>query len=283
MRFSDVGWTDIRATTALTSILLEGLGYQAEEEALSVPGSFVELQAGRVDAFLGAWLPTMAENLDPFVAQGTVEVLGVNLEGARFSLAVPTYLADHGLTDFTDIAAFGDALNHRILGIEPGNDGNRLAAALIGDRRFGLDGFEVVASSEQGMLDAVTSAIDAGQAVVFLAWEPHPMNTEFDLTYLDGGDEFFGPNHGASTVHTAIRAGYAEECPNASRLLANLVFSIDMENTLMGAVLDENQSPRDAALAWLLANPSALEPWLEGVETLDGAAGLLAVRSHLGL
>ena len=28
VRFSDVGWTDITATTALTSVVLEALGYE---------------------------------------------------------------------------------------------------------------------------------------------------------------------------------------------------------------------------------------------------------------
>ncbi len=33
--------------------------------------------------------------------------------------------------------------------------------------------------------------------IVFLAWEPHLMNTKFHLTYLDGGDKYFGPNFAA--------------------------------------------------------------------------------------
>src|SRR3546814_16113238 len=34
---ADVGWTDITATTAATSVVLEGLGYQPEAAMLSVP------------------------------------------------------------------------------------------------------------------------------------------------------------------------------------------------------------------------------------------------------
>ena len=40
VRFSDVGWTDITATTALTSAVLEGLGYQTSAEILSVPVTY---------------------------------------------------------------------------------------------------------------------------------------------------------------------------------------------------------------------------------------------------
>ena len=37
VRFSDVGWTDITATTAATSLVLEGLGYETDVKVLSVP------------------------------------------------------------------------------------------------------------------------------------------------------------------------------------------------------------------------------------------------------
>jgi len=33
--------------------------------------------------------------------------------------------------------------------------------------------------------------------IVFLAWDPHPMNIQFELRYLAGGDSAFGPNYGA--------------------------------------------------------------------------------------
>ena len=43
----------------------------------------------------------------------------------------------------------------RFYGIEPGNDGNRLILDMIGEDAFGLGEFELVESSEQGMLAQV--------------------------------------------------------------------------------------------------------------------------------
>ena len=43
-------------------------------------------------------------------------------------------------------------------GIEPGNDGNLIIQGMIDDDAFGLSGFEVVESSEQGMLSQVEAA-----------------------------------------------------------------------------------------------------------------------------
>ena len=149
---------------------------------------------------------------------------------------MPTYLAEQGLKDFADIAKFRDQLNGQIYGIEPGNDGNRLILEMIEKDAFGLKGFELVESSEQGMLAQVARATQDKEPIVFLGWEPHPMNTNFDLTYLSGGDEVFGPNYGGATVYTNARAGYLEECPNVGQLLKNLKFTLTMENEIMGGI-----------------------------------------------
>src|SRR5690606_27482224 len=124
--FVDVGWTDITATTAATSVVLEGLGYEPEAEVLSVPVTYASLKNGDIDVFLGNWMPTMEGDIAKYREDGSVEVLGANLEGAKYTLAVPKYTADAGLKDFADIAAFKDKLGGKIYGIEPGNDGNRL-------------------------------------------------------------------------------------------------------------------------------------------------------------
>ena len=283
VRFSDVGWTDITSTTAATSVVLEGLGYEPETEVLSVPVTYASLKNQDIDVFLGNWMPTMEADVRPYLEDGSVENVGVNLEGAKYTLAVPSYLAEQGLKDFADIAKFRDQLEGQIYGIEPGNDGNRLILQMIEQDSFGLKGFEVVESSEQGMLAQVARAAQDQEPIVFLGWEPHPMNANFELTYLSGGDEVFGPNYGGATVYTNVRAGYLEECPNVGQLLKNQKFTLAMENEIMGAILNDGQDPGDAAAAWLKAHPDVVTGWLEGVTTFEGEPGLPAVKEHLGM
>jgi glycine betaine/proline transport system substrate-binding protein len=280
---ADIGWTDVQATTAATSLVLEGLGYEPDVPLLSVPITFASMQRGEVDVFLGDWQPSMAADRQPYLDDGSVEVLGVNLEGAKYTLAVPTYLAEQGLTDFADIAAFAEQLNGEIYGIEPGNDGNRLILEMIESGSFGLGEFELVESSEQGMLAQVERFVDREEGVVFLAWAPHPMNEAFDITYLAGGDDWFGPDFGGATVHTNARAGLTEECPNLGTFLSQLRFTLAMENAIMGQILNDGLDPEEAARDWLVANPGILDGWLEGVTTLSGEPGLPAVRASLGL
>ena len=283
VRFSDVGWTDITATTAATSVVLEGLGYEPTTDLLSVPVTYTSLKNGDIDVFLGNWMPTMEADLAPYREDGSVEVVGVNLEGAKYTLATLSSAADAGLKSFEDIAKFRDELDGKIYGIEPGNDGNRLIQDMIDENAFGLEGFEVIESSEQGMLAQVARAERSNDPVVFLGWEPHPMNANHDMTYLSGGDDWFGPDYGGATVYTNVRAGYLEECPNVGQLLSNLEFTLAMENEIMGAILNDDEDPEDAATAWLQNNPGVLESWLEGVTTFDGEEGLPAVKAHLGL
>lgn len=281
--FSDVGWTDITATTALATTVLEALGYQPEVKILSVPVTLTSLGRGDIDVFLGNWMPSQTAMMEPYLADETIDVVRKNLTGAKYTLATLTPTAEQGLTDYSNITEFADELDNKIYGIEPGNEGNMKIARMIENDEFGLGDFEVVESSEQAMLAQADRAAEAGEPIVFLAWEPHPMNTNLDITYLSGGDEIFGPNYGGAEVYTLTRKGYVEECPNVGAFLNNLEFTLDMENQVMGLILDENQAPGEAAKAWLSENPDVLDGWLEGVTTLQGEEGLPAVKEALGI
>ncbi|MFN3281048.1 MAG: choline ABC transporter substrate-binding protein [Tabrizicola sp.] len=279
--FSDVGWTDITATTAATTLVLEALGYETETQILSVPVTYAGLAEGDIDVFLGNWMPTMEGDIASYREAGTVETVRTNLEGAKYTLATNEAGAALGISDFGNIKDHADALEGKIYGIEAGNDGNRLILDMIAADKFGLGKFELVESSEQGMLAEVERKTGAGQPIVFLGWEPHPMNANFKLTYLSGGDDVFGPNFGGAIVATNTRKGYVQECPNTGKFLQNLVFSLQMENEIMGAILNDGTDPRDAAKAWLAANPATWEAWLDGVTTKDGGDAKAAVAAAL--
>jgi glycine betaine/proline transport system substrate-binding protein len=281
--FSDVGWTDITATTAATTVVLGALGYETETKVLSVPVTYTSLAAGDIDVFLGNWMPTMEGDIAPYREAGTVDTVRANLEGAKYTLATNAAGAELGITSFGAIAEHAEALDETIYGIEPGNDGNRLILDMIEADAFGLKGFEVKESSEQGMLAQVARADRREEPIVFLGWEPHPMNANHDMTYLTGGDDWFGPDLGGATVYTNTRAGYVEECPNVGTFLENLQFTLAMENEIMGAILNDGADPEDAATAWLKANPGVLDGWLDGVTTQDGGDAMAAVKAELGL
>jgi glycine betaine/proline transport system substrate-binding protein len=277
VRFSDVGWTDVTATTALVAQLLRSIGYAPTITVLSVPVTFASMQNKDVDVFLGNWMPAQEADRAPYLADGSVVVIGANLEGAKYTLAVPAYTYAAGLHDFDDIKRFGAALNNEIYGIEAGNDGNRLVLKMLQQDLFGLGGFKLVESSEQGMLAQVERSVRNKQPIVFLAWEPHPMNMRFDIKYLAGGDSVFGPNYGGATIYTDTRKGFSAECPNVGKLLGNLKFTLRGESEMMAAILDRHEQPDIAAAEWLKANPTVTKAWLQGVTTFDGHPAFAAL------
>ncbi|MEH3021648.1 MAG: choline ABC transporter substrate-binding protein [Pseudomonas oryzihabitans] len=282
VRFADVGWSDLVVTNSMARYLLGALGYDTEVSRLSLPNSYAALAKNDVDVFLGNWMPAQAKVSQPFVDSGDVERLHANLEGARYTLAVPQYVYDAGVKTFADIARFGDRFGHTLYGIEKGNDGNGLVKKMIATNAFGLGDFKLDESSEQGMLTQVRlKELLKDQWIVFLGWEPHPMNIRHKLAYLDGGDDFFGPNQGGATVYTLVRKGYAQQCANVSKLLSNLVFTPAMENYLMDRVANEQENPRRAVRNWLKRNPDQLDAWLKGVTTRGGAPGNVAVKASL--
>jgi choline ABC transporter permease protein len=279
VRISDIGWSDVTSTSALFSTLVRQLGYDSQVTVLSVPVTYASMKNNDIDVFLGNWMPSMAGDRQAYLADHSVDVVRENLTGAKYTLAVPSYAYDAGLRSFADIKRFAPQLKNLIYGIEPGNDGNRLVLGMIKQNLFGLGDFKLIESSEQGMLAEVERAIHDHEPIVFLGWDPHPMNMRFSMRYLTGGDAVFGPNFGGATIYTNVRAGYTDACPNLGRLLRNLQFTLAGESQMMDAILNQHQQPEVAAAAWLKANPKAVNAWLAGVQTFDGRPALTASRA----
>lgn len=281
VRIGDGGWTDIAFTNGTAEVLLNALGYETEQLLLGLDVTYVSLQNGQIDVFQGNWRPVQDEQYKSFFDNKYVEVLGQNLEGAKYTLVVPDYVAEAGVASFADLAKHADEFGKKIYGIEPGT--NQMLIDMVAADRHGLGDWAVVESSEAGMLSQVARAVEKKEWIVFLGWAPHPMNVNYKITYLSGGDIEFGPNFGGATVHTLSRPGYAAECPNVAKLFSNLVFDVDYENKGMNRIMGDGELAADSAKAMIAAEPGRLEKWLDGVTTVSGEPGLAAVRSALGL
>ncbi|MDR5740613.1 MULTISPECIES: choline ABC transporter substrate-binding protein [unclassified Caballeronia] len=283
VRMADPGWTDIDATNAMSGIVLKALGYKQDVANLSVPITYQGLKKGQIDVFLGNWMPAQAPLVKPFVEEKSIDVVRPNLSNAKFTLAVPDYVAAAGVHSFADLQKNADKFDKRIYGIEPGAPANQNLKKMVDEKAFGLGDWKVVESSETGMLTQVERAIRDKKFIVFLAWEPHLMNTKFRLAYLDGGDRYLGPNFGGATVNTVSRSGYEQQCPNVGRLFRQMAFSVDLENGVIADVLDKKKAIGTAATDALKRHPELLKTWLDNVTTVSGGNGLEAVRSALGV
>ena len=179
---------------------------------------------------------------------------------------------------FADLDTHADKFKHTLYGIAAGSPANISIQDMIKGDEFGLGDWKLVESSEQAMLVQVGRAVKRKDFVVFLGWTPHPMNVQYDMKYLKGGEKYFGES---GTVNTLARKGYAQQCPNVGKLLANLAFTQEMENAVMNEVLSKNAGNDEAVKAWLKANPQVVEGWLQGVTTREGGDALAAVKAKL--
>src|ERR1700680_2497399 len=98
VKFSDVGWTDITATTAIATEIMKGLGYTPKIQVLAVPVTYASMKNKDIDVFLGNWEPSMDNDRKPYVEDKSVVVVAPNLpEGAKYTMAVPPYTFEKGL------------------------------------------------------------------------------------------------------------------------------------------------------------------------------------------
>ncbi len=271
VRFGELDWTDLKAANAISEVLLEQLGYRVilNKEVASV--DIMEHMAnGSIDVFLGYWQPSMNSVVQPFIDDGSIEVLSVNMSDARYTLAVPQFVFDQGVKRFEDLKNHKDKLNGRIYGLEKDASGNRLIQGMIDQDAFELGGFKLVATSEFLMQAQVKRRIRNNNWIVFLGWQPHPMNQHFDIAYLSGGQPYFGKNFGSASVHTVVRAGMSERCNNLNRFLNNLTFPAATLEWIMDMITNQFVPPDRAARLWITQHPEHLSTWLNGVTHRSG-------------
>ena len=279
VRMADVGWTDNTAQNGLFKTVLKGLGYAPEDQVLALPVIMESLKNKDLDIFLDNWMPSNAANVQPYLDEKTLEMLDANLTGAGYGPVVPDYVAAAGVKDVKDLAANADKFDKKFYGIEPGNDGNKIVQAKMDDPANNLQGWELVESSEQGMLAQAQKSMKNQEWIAFLGWTPHPVMGKMKLVYLTG---FENDGFGDAQIKTLTRVGYSAECPNVGKLLSNLKFDLAQESAIMEAI-DGGADGEKASADWLKANPGVLDAWLAGVTTVDGQDGLAAVKGNLGV
>ena len=65
VRMGVVNWTDVIATSAMTQVLLDGLGYNTKQTSASQQIIFAGIRDQRLDLFLGYWNPLMTQTITP--------------------------------------------------------------------------------------------------------------------------------------------------------------------------------------------------------------------------
>lgn len=159
---------------------------------------------------------------------------------------------------------YGDELGFKITGIEAGAGVFKAAEAAV--EEYGLDGWEVQASSSGAMATALGEAYEKEEPIIVTAWEPHWKFSKYDMKFLDDPKEVFG---GEETIETMVREGLEEDLPGVYKFLDNFKWTLED----VGPVMLENiegADPVETAAKWVEENPDLVDEWTEGVEEGNG-------------
>ena len=155
-------------------------------------------------------------------------------------------------------------VDYKITGIEPG--AGVFVAAENTIKEYGLDGWEVQASSSGAMATQLGQAIANEEPIIVTGWSPHWKFTEYDLKYLEDPKGVFGD---VETINTMVREGLEADLPQAYKVLDNFEWSSDDIESVM-LEMQNGEDPEVAAQAWVDENADAVAAWTDGVDEVDG-------------
>lgn len=277
--FGYVNWPGVTVKTAVAKQLLEYLGYQVDLKMLSVPVVFRGLANKDLDLFVGAWLPTMKTIADKYFSDGSIIALTVNLDETIYTLAVPDYVWNAGVKSHADLNKFAERFEHKIIGIEPGNDGNKIVLDMIKNNTYGLKDWKLVEGSAEAMMIAVGAAIKKNEWVCWLGWSPHWMNLAYSIKYLEDPEQVWGSE--PEVVKTVARSDIREQLPEVARLFSQFRVTPEMQNAWVDEYSHQKKKPEEVAVAWIRNNLGVVDQWLFEVRAVDGRRARDAVRAAL--
>ncbi|MCP4352133.1 MAG: ABC transporter substrate-binding protein [Desulfobacterales bacterium] len=279
IRFGYVNWPGVTVKTYVAVQLLDCLGYETDMKMLSVPVTFRGLGNNDLDLFLGAWLPTMKSIAEKYLKQGSVVPVAVNLDETIYTLAVPKYAWDAGVKSHADLEKFADKFNRKIIGIEPGNDGNKIVLDMIKNNNYDLKKWEIVESSSEAMMITVASSMKKKEWIVWLGWSPHWMNLAYDVKYLKDPLKIWGSE--PEIVKTMARAGLKKDIPNVYKLFAQFKVTPDIQNEWINKFSREKIKPEEVSEEWIKNNMGIVDQWVYGVTSADGKRARDVIRKAL--
>lgn len=280
VHFGYVEWPGVTVKTHVAADVLQTLGYKTDMKALSVPIVLKGVDNGDLDVFLGVWRPSMNQMIKPYLGDGKgLELAAVNLQPTLYRPAVPTYVAKQGIHSLADVAKHAAMFDHKVYGIEPGNDGNKLLLGMIKNDTYGWSDMHMVASSTQGMLSQVKRAVNRKQPIVFLAWSPHWMNAVYKLTYLKDPKNVWGGN---GSVSTAVNTGFVDAHPNLKTFFSQMKVDPATQNAWIDAYSRQGQDPDKVAKDWIAKHLDTVDKWTQGMKATDGTPAAQALKAAFG-
>lgn len=246
-------WTDGLALGHLLKVQLEEMGYTVETEELNDAGPlYVGLSQGDIDIYPSAWSEvTHASYMKEYGDR--IEDLGAYYDNAVLTWAVPKYSQ---IRSIEDIPRFADALDSKIIGIEP-SAGLTEASQDSVIPQYGLEAFTLVTSSTTAMLAELKNKVDAQEEIVVTLWRPFWANAEFGMRDLEDPKGALGESE---ALHFLATQGFSEKHPEVAAWIGQLKLDDEQYGSLEDTVVNQYEEGQEteAVKAWIEANPGVL-------------------------
>ncbi|GHC17309.1 ABC transporter substrate-binding protein [Aidingimonas halophila] len=270
LHFGVPAWPGITVKTEIAEQLLNPLGYETTSQELGLQVIYQGLDSGDLDVFLGGWLPAQNDMFNPREEEGSIVSIANNVDGAQMTLAVPDYIYDQGVTSFEDLDENREMFDGEIYGFGSGSAASEILNKAMENDTWGLGDWELVDTSEVGMLSAARDAMSREEPIIWVGWTPHWMNLEFSMNYLEDPEDLFGENNGESEVLTIARSGYADAHPNLVTFFEQFVFDHEEQSWMIKEFGQEERDADAVAEEWIRDNSDRIEAMLDGVTTKEG-------------
>lgn len=281
--FGVPSWPGITIKTEIAEQLLNPLGYETTTHELGLQVIYQGMESGDIDVFLGGWMPAQKDMFEPRRESGGIVSVANNVDGAQMTLAVPDYLYEQGIQSFADLDENRDMFDGKIHGFGAGSAASEILEEAIADDAWGLGDWQLVDTSEVGMLSAARDAISREEPIVWVGWTPHWMNLELPMDYLEDPEELFGENNGESDVLTLMRSDYAEAYPNLETFFEQFTFKAEEQSWMIQEYGLNERNADDVAEEWIRDNAERVETMLADVTDADGEPAWPVVKDAFSL
>ncbi|MGQ1947212.1 glycine betaine ABC transporter substrate-binding protein [Geofilum sp. OHC36d9] len=248
-----VNWIECIANTHLAKVVLEDKGYSVELVNADVAPVFAAVAKGDADIFMEVWEPiTHKAYMDKFGAK--IEKVGTVYDDGRLGLVVPKYVTINSIDELNDVK---DKFEGKITGINPGAGIMSITQNVI--ENYALD-YELVTSSEAGMLASLKRAYDKNEWIVVTGWKPHTKFTRYDLKILEDPKGTMGQAESISIIATK---GWSETHPELVPFFKNFRLNDEQLGTLMLAIESNPGKEDESARKWYQTNKEMIDAWFK--------------------
>jgi glycine betaine/proline transport system substrate-binding protein len=246
-----VNWIECIANTHLAKVVLEEKGYSVNLVNADVAPVFAAVAKGDADVFMEVWEPTTHKAyMEKFGAK--LEKIGTLYDNGIIGLVVPSYVTINSIDELNDVK---DKFDGKIIGINPGAGIMNITQTVIKD--YALD-YELVTSSEAGMLASLKRAYDKNEWVVVTGWKPHTKFTRYDLKILKDPKGTMGQPETISIVATK---GWSKANPEIATFFKNFRLNDDQLGSLMLAIESNPGKEDESARKWYQTNKEMVDAW----------------------